>query len=131
MNRNTVQKELVLSAVLNLHGHVTAEDVYNYIKKDHPTVGRGTVYRNLNILSSDKQIRRVEIPNGPDRYDFTLKDHYHVRCVRCGCVEDADIEVFPDLVSKVGDSHGFKVFSYDILFNGLCSRCQATVHEEL
>ena len=48
--RNTIQKELVLKAVNELKRHVTADEVYDFIKKDYPTIGKGTVYRNLGVL---------------------------------------------------------------------------------
>ena len=31
--RNTIQKELVLNAVTKMHRHVTADEVYDYIRK--------------------------------------------------------------------------------------------------
>lgn len=62
--RNTIQKELVLNAVTKMHRHVTADEVYDYIKKDYPSIGKGTVYRNLSILADENRIRKVEIPNG-------------------------------------------------------------------
>ena len=52
--RNTIQKELVLNAVTKMHRHVTADEVYDYIKKDYPSIGKGTVYRNLSILADEK-----------------------------------------------------------------------------
>ena len=51
--RNTIQKELVLNAVTKMHRHVTADEVYDYIKKDYPSIGKGTVYRNLSILAEE------------------------------------------------------------------------------
>ena len=58
--------------------HVTANEVYESIKEAYPTIGKGTVYRNLDILVEEGALRKVEVPDGPNRYDFTLKNHYHV-----------------------------------------------------
>jgi len=121
--RNTVQRNLVLNAVYNLKGHVTADEVYNYIIKDHPGVGKGTVYRNLGILAENGDILKVEIPNDPDRFDFTLKEHYHVRCVKCGMVSDVDMDALPDLRANIHNTHGMEFLNYNILFNGICSDC--------
>ena len=84
IRRNTIQKDLVRNAVYELKRHVTADEVYEFIKKGHPTIGKGTVYRNLGILAQEGEIRKVEVPDGPDCFDFTLENHYHVRCVKCG-----------------------------------------------
>lgn len=122
--RNTIQKELVLQAVRAMKAHVTAEEVYNRIIKDHPNVGKGTVYRNLSILAEEGEIRRVEIPNGPDRFDFTLTDHYHIRCTKCDKVYDVDMDVIPNIKSLINDAHGFRFLEYDILFKGICPECK-------
>lgn len=123
-HRNTIQKELVLSAVRTMRRHVTADEVHGFIAREHPSVSRGTVYRNLNLLSEEKQIRKVRVPNGPEHFDFTLREHYHVRCVKCGSVSDVDMVVLPDLMKMVQDSHGMQFLDYDICFRGVCPECQ-------
>lgn len=122
--RNTVQKELVLNAVRSMKSHVTAEEVHEYITATHPNISKGTVYRNLNILSEAGEIRKVEVADGPVRYDFTLADHYHVRCIKCGDVSDVDIDVLPSITDKIKETHGMHFLSYDILFRGICEKCQ-------
>lgn len=122
--RNTIQKELVRKAVFEMKRHVTADEVYEFIRADYPTIGKGTVYRNLSVLAEEGSIRRVEIPDGPDRFDFTLPEHYHVRCVKCGAVSDVDMEVLTDLLKDIRDTHGMEFLSYDILFKGICPKCR-------
>ena len=128
--RNTIQKSLVLQAVFELKRHLTADEVYEFVRESYPSIGKGTVYRNLAILSEEGAIRRVEIPDGPDRFDFTLKKHYHMRCIRCGNVADVDLDEIPELEAKLHDSHGMKLLEYDILFKGLCAECAARSAEE-
>ena len=73
--RNTIQKDLVRNTVYEMRRHVTANEVYEFIKEAYPTIGKGTVYRNLDILVEEGALRKVEVPNGPNRFDFTLKNH--------------------------------------------------------
>ena len=103
---------------------MTAEEVYEYVRQEHPGIGKGTVYRNLGILSEEGSIRRIEVPNGPDRFDFTLRNHYHGRCVRCGEVFDVDIDEMPGLIERIRDPHGMQFLSYDIMFKAICPACQ-------
>lgn len=128
--RNTIQKDLVLKTVQGLKRHLTAEEVYEFIKKDHPTIGKGTVYRNLGILAEEGAIRKVEVPDGPDRFDFTLKNHYHVECIRCGEVFDVDMAEVTDLNERIHDTHGMQFLNYDIFFKGICPVCRAKETEE-
>ncbi len=100
--RNTIQKDLVRNAVYEMRRHVTANEVYEFVKEAYPTIGKGTVYRNLDILVEEGALRKVEVPDGPNRFDFTLKkDHYHVRCIKCGEIFDVDMDQIPmDLLEK-------------------------------
>ena len=115
---------MVLSAVNELHSHVTADQIYHYIKAKYPSIGRGTVSRNLGILVEEGKVRKVEVPDGSDRFDFTLENHYHVECVKCGGVFDVDMDVISELEKKIKDTHGIQYLSYDIFFKGICPECQ-------
>lgn len=128
--RNTIQKALILRAVCELKRHLTADEVYEFVKRDHPSIGKGTVYRNLAILTEEGAIRKVEVPDGSDRFDFTLKNHYHVRCVKCGEVFDVDMDEIPDLQKKIHDTHGMEFLTYDIFFKGICPECRAQEKED-
>ena len=122
--RNTIQKDLVRNAVYEMKRHVTANEVYDFIKEAYPTIGKGTVYRNLDILVEEGALRKVEVPDGPNRFDFTLKNHYHVRCVKCGEVSDVDMDEILDLMERIHNTHGTKFLDYDISFKGICSKCR-------
>ena len=104
--------------------------MYEFVKRDHPSIGKGTVYRNLAILTEEGAIRKVEVPDGSDRFDFTLKNHYHVRCVKCGEVFDVDMDEIPDLQKKIHDTHGMEFLKYDIFFKGICPECRAQEKED-
>ena len=123
-NRNTIQRALVLEAVNALQCHATADEVYEAIVKEHPTVSKATVYRNLNLLSEMGEIRKMEIPGGPDRFDHRCHDHCHVRCEKCGRVFDVDMEYVSGLEKGIRDTHGFAFTGYDILFRGICPECR-------
>ena len=123
-NRNTIQRTLVLEAVNALQCHATADEVYEAIVKEHPTVSKATVYRNLNLLSEMGEIRKMEIPGGPDRFDHRCHDHCHVRCEKCGRVFDVDMDYVTGLEKGIRDTHGFAFTGYDILFRGICPECR-------
>lgn len=50
--RNTIQRQIVLQAVNQLHNHPTADAIYAVIAAQHPTISKATVYRNLNQLAA-------------------------------------------------------------------------------
>lgn len=123
--RNTIQRGLVLQAVQNLKTHPTAEEIYSAIALQHPTISRGTVYRNLNLLVEQGAVRRVtHLKNAADRFDFELKPHYHFHCSGCNKVFDADLPYQNDFLAQVPNPQGFSFEAYEIVFTGYCAACQ-------
>jgi len=122
--RNTTQRSLVLEAVKECRCHITADEVYNKIVKKFPNISKGTVYRNLKLLSDNGEIRKVEIPGKVDFYDHLCYDHYHARCVKCGQVFDVEMDFISDLEKNIKDAHGFEITGHDIFFKGTCLGCK-------
>lgn len=123
MKRKTIQQTLVFEAVNQLKSHVTADEVYDAVKKEHPSISRGTVYRNLNQLSENGAIQKVEVLGGADRFDFQCHKHHHVRCLKCGKIFDVDMEYVDGLENNIRNTRGFEFSGYDIMFKGLCPKC--------
>ena len=98
--RNTVQRAIIADELACLANHPTADEVYESVHEEHPTISRATVYRTLNRLSDEGKIGRVRINNGADRFDHRSFPHYHVRCVRCGRVDDVMIDPIGEDVNE-------------------------------
>ena len=47
--------------------HVTANEVYEFIKEAYTTIGKGTVYRNLDILVEEGACLLYTSPSPRDR----------------------------------------------------------------
>ena len=67
-SRNTIQRQLVLSAVRQLQNHPTADEVYLEVQKNCPTISRATVYRNLKLLAEEGEIRLVSVELSEDNH---------------------------------------------------------------
>ena len=63
--------EEILAAVTELQQHPTAEQVFLEMKKDHPSIAIGTVYKHLNALAEEGLLHRITESGSPDRYDRT------------------------------------------------------------
>ena len=123
IQRKTTQCALILNAVQALHTHPSADEVYAYVHATKPTISRATVYRDLNRLAEEGKIKRVEITSSATRFDYRLDDHYHFKCLGCGCIYDvnqADVKGSPVLTNK----QGLDISGFDLVFNGYCPKCQ-------
>ena len=124
VERNTIQRSLTLKAVKKLKNHPTVEEIYEEVAKKHPTISKGTVYRNLRELAENGDLYDVEVPGGASHFDHNCHEHYHARCIKCGKVIDVDLPYMYDLIDRIGDKQNFKFTGYDLVFKGVCEQCQ-------
>lgn len=122
--RNTKQRALILEAVQKHRDHPSAEQIYMEVRANSPKISRGTVYRNLNLLSETGDIRHMEMP-GVDRFDWRDDHHYHMRCTGCGQVIDLPIPYQAELDEEIALQTGYKVSLHHTTFEGLCPACSA------
>ena len=120
--RNTRQRQIVLEIIRASCDHLSAEQVYLTARETHPKISRGTVYRNLNNLADEDQIRRVQVANAPDRFDHTVCDHAHFRCQKCG--EVCDYALLHSIERENELNPGVEVSGYELVFSGICNSCK-------
>ncbi len=84
----TLQRLAVYEAVDLLHNHPTAEEVIRFIRKNHPDIATGTVYKTLETLVERDILNRVKTNSGLLRYDAVKDDHHHIYCTHCDRIED-------------------------------------------
>lgn len=124
LKKNTIQRSLVLATVNKLQNHATADEIYMSIAHEHPTISRGTVYRNLKYLAEENAIKKIEVLGGADRFDHLCDEHYHARCLQCGRIFNLNMVYIPHLEKKVKDTQGFTLSGYDLMFKGICPECK-------
>ena len=113
--------EEILAAVTELQRHPTAEQVFMEMKKEHPSIAIGTVYKHLNALAEEGLLHRITESGSPDRYDCTER-HDHLICVRCGALSDRTLS---DLTASIEEQIGCGILSYDLRVRWLCPACRA------
>jgi len=124
MQRNTLQRQIILDALTKLKTHPAVEEVYAEIQHDYPSISKTTVYRNLRLLTQNGVIREVSLPDGFERYDSRTDLHYHFKCRNCGRIFDIDMEYLAGINKAVEEKYDFQVDTYDIVFKGVCAECR-------
>lgn len=118
------QRELILNCIKENPRHLTADSIYEIVKKDNPNLSLGTVYRNLAQLVEHDMILKISISGEPDRYDGNVDDHLHFLCIDCGKVQDLFLDELTAIRSLVEQKGDVKIESFDILLKGTCSECK-------
>ena len=122
--RDTRQREAILDILRHTDSHPTADQIYEEVRKIIPHISKGTVYRNLNILSEVGEISELNLSGTVSRFEGKQDNHYHFRCEKCGRVFDLNEPVNGELDRKVAEKTGFKVSYHQLEFRGLCKDCQ-------
>lgn len=123
--RQTVQREIIEEELRHLANHPTADQVFDAVHAEHPSISKATVYRTLNKLSDEGEIGRVKINNGADHFDHQNFVHYHVRCTVCGKVDDVMIPVMGTIDAEAAKLSGYSITGHTLQFDGVCPACQA------
>lgn len=119
MNTNS---KLILDIINNTDRHLTAEQIYLELKKNHSKIVLATVYNNLKSLYEQDLIGKVSIEGYPDRYDKIIR-HDHLVCKRCGKLSDITLD---DLTENLKQQTGVDMISYDLKINYICPECHKT-----
>lgn len=123
------QRELIEQAVYALRCHPTADEVYQAVREENPSISLGTVYRNLNTLADLGRIKKISMPEGGDRFDYNMTAHYHAICHQCAKVFDIDLPNPRQIAEKIHTETGFYVTAFQFVAKGVCDRCkQRTAH---
>lgn len=122
--RNTLQKDIVKRSIGDANDHPTAEEVYNRLHDEFPHISKATVYRILKQSADNNEITRISVADGADCYDKNTVKHYHIQCVKCGCISDASIKYHVDLNAEEERMDDYKILGHDIVFWGICRSCR-------
>ncbi|GAB1465061.1 Fur family transcriptional regulator [Aliarcobacter cryaerophilus] len=123
----TEQREIVLSILLHADGHLTAEEVYNQIKKDYPNsnVGIATVYRALSFLEEVELIASLNFGVDGKKYESNIKSHHdHLICTDCGKIVEFVDEEIEKRQEKIAKANKFKITDHSMQLYGICESCQ-------
>ena len=122
--RMTSQREIILKELQDSRQHLTADELYERVKKFMPRISLATVYRNLETLSEAGIIGKLEISGRQKRFDSDVHPHDHIYCLQCHRVDNIDFD--RDLVDPraVASDKGYRITGYRVEFKGICASCR-------
>jgi Fur family ferric uptake transcriptional regulator/Fur family peroxide stress response transcriptional regulator len=121
--RLTVQRTLILDTVRDLLDHPTSQEVFEKVHEIYPSIGKATIYRNLNLLANEGKLLRIVGVEGPVHFDSTLKNHCHVECKICNKVFDIEFPLDEFIFTDIEKASGFKSIDHNLVLSGICPDC--------
>jgi len=108
----TPQRLVIIKALFEIQNHPTADIVIDFIKKNHPNIAVGTIYKTLETFVEKGIIKKVKTEKDIMRYDVETKSHHHLYCDECDYIEnyfDEELDsLLKDYFSKK-DLHQFDI----------------------
>ncbi len=122
----TPQRIVICRIALNSREHPSAQEVYNEVKKVHPTVSLATVYKTMEVLRDLNLVQELNFPKGQARFDSYMKPHTNLICEKCGRITDVDDLASKEIMNRVAVTTKFKPNGQRIDVYGTCQKCNET-----
>lgn len=117
--RLTPQRAIILQAIQNLQGHMTAEDIFNKIQAITPYISLATVYRTLDLLKELGLIIESHMGTGTAYYALRSHGpHHHAVCRATKQTIELPSDFFEPIVDRLRTEYDFVVDDNHIVIFG-------------
>ncbi len=124
--KHSEQRQIILEAFLKTERHLTAEELYEIVKKKNSNIGQATIYRAMKLFSDAGLCRELKVEDGVTRYEhlYDHEHHDHLICTECGKIVEIispEIEKEQDCIAKI---NGFVLEKHRLELYGICKDCR-------
>jgi Fur family ferric uptake transcriptional regulator len=117
----------ILEVFLTSEGHLSAQELYELVKRKNAHIGFATVYRTLKLLDECGLARSLDYGDGTLRYEPDRFQHHHIVCTACNRTVEFLSPELESLLQQVQQKHLFTPQSYAVRILSVCTDCsQAT-----
>lgn len=123
--RLTPQRLAVYRYLTSVATHPTAQQVFEALSPEHPSLSLATVYNTLETLVGLGVVNALGSA-GDDamHYDGDVSPHVNLACIHCHRVIDLPSEHVFALKEEVSQNSGYHLMGARVLYYGLCPACQ-------
>src|SRR5262245_47207638 len=124
--KRSSKRDLILNVFMRQEGHLSADDLYDLIRKEDAGIGRATVYRTLQWMVGAGLARKVDFGDGRSRFEpsFRHPRHFHFICNSCHRSSEflsSDIE---GLLEEIAVAREFAMTQSVVQVLGECEECR-------
>ena len=116
----SIQRVAVMEYLIANPVHPTAEQIFNKLYQQMPTLSKTTIYNTLRLFVENGLVQMLSIDERNVRYDADVSEHAHFKCTKCGRLMDVPIKHFN---AEIVNCTGFVVTSYQLYYSGICKKC--------
>ncbi len=117
----TPQRLAILEYLEDNRTHPSAEDIYNALKPNFPSMSFATVYNTLEVLRKKGLVKEINVEGVRKRFDAFTHPHNHFFCKNCKKVIDIESKQDITIPEELKDC---EINEYQIIYFGICSECR-------
>ena len=126
VRKRSGKRDRIRDVFLAQHGHVSADELFDLVRRSQAGIGRATVYRTLQWLVETGLALKVDFGDGRARFEPSRHRprHFHLICTSCHRSSEflsSDVESFVD---EVAGARGFAPAQTVLQVYGICSECR-------
>lgn len=127
--RLTPQRETILSVFQELPQgqHLSAEDLYDLLRKKHQEISLSTIYRTIKMMARMGILRELELAEDHKHYELNQPfphHHHHLICVRCNKTVEFKNESILKIGSKAAQKQSYELLDCQLTIHAVCPTCQ-------
>ncbi len=120
------KRDRIRDIFLRQKGHVSADDLFELVRREAAGIGRATVYRTLQWMVDAGIARKVDFGEGRSRYEPAYRHprHFHLICTSCHSSSEflsSDVEA---LIEEVAGARNFAPSQAVVQVYGVCDECR-------
>ncbi len=124
--KRSTKRDRVLNIFLRQQGHLSADDLFDLVRREDKGIGRATVYRTLQWMVDAGLARKVDFGEGRSRFEPSYRHprHFHLICNRCRRSSEflsSDVET---LMEEIAGARGFEATQALVQIYGICEDCR-------
>ncbi len=124
--RLTPQREMVILALHEAEGHLSAEQIHARVQAQNPCVDISTVYRTLDLLCEMGLVSQCTQDGHLLLYELMVRSpHHHLVCKQCHGVIEVSAGELDGLLQLFRGRYGFQAELNHLVIEGVCADCQA------
>lgn len=125
MLRHTKQRDLILDAFMSARNHMTADELFEIVRRRDPEIGYATVCRNLHLFCECGLADEIKVGRQRTRFEQKVghEHHDHLICIKCGRFIEVRDERLEKLQEGLASANGFTPLRHKLEIYGICNKC--------
>lgn len=111
---------LILKFLIENQCHPTADQIFNALRPEIPSLSKATVYNTLNAFIEAKLVRPLSIEDKETRFDIVMENHGHFQCSSCGGIVNFAVDIDRFVTDELNEFH---ITAKNVYFDGICPAC--------